>query len=562
MAKNISKYLDLVVNRYISTSKFRSPLITRWTEFYKKWRNYLPPQQDIYRSNLFIPYSFQVVETIVPRLVAQSPKITVLPQEPSDEENATVNEDVLKWQWERVKLNEKIELMVRSGLIYGVGFLKIGWKKDMPTIENVDILDLFIDPDATTLDNAEFVIYRTFKTIDEIKSNLNYKNTDLVEGLVSNDQKEGLSERLSIQGLSTPTQFRDKQSKKIEILEYWEDDKLCVVAGRKVLLREETNPYSHKKKPFVYFQDYTVPNEFYGIGEIEHIEKLQEEANSLRNQIMDNTKLITNRMWKIKRSGAVNPRNVTSKPGGMILVNEKDDIDPLDVIPIPSQVVTIEQEIKSDIQQTTGVTDYQTGTGAQGTSLNDTATGISLIQEAGNMRFRLKMRHLEETVKRLGELMLANNQVFIQKPFVIRLLGKQGMQFTKVRPEDLQGNYDLQPEMGADEPMDKASQRQQLLNMVAILSQPQFIQQVNWQEIAQMILNKFNIDNVSDILMGAQGASGAQDAVSQLIEQKSPQEIGTHLQSLPSEDQQVLASAIQDKLNQANSGVTNGQPAR
>jgi len=54
----LKESVELVKQRFNNASKFRQPLTLKWIDWYEKWRNYLPANQDEYRSNLFIPYSF------------------------------------------------------------------------------------------------------------------------------------------------------------------------------------------------------------------------------------------------------------------------------------------------------------------------------------------------------------------------------------------------------------------------------------------------------------------------------------------------------------------------
>ncbi|MDO1767767.1 hypothetical protein Q2354_28065, partial [Escherichia coli] len=49
---------------------------------------------------------------------------------------------------------------------------------------------------------------------------------------------------------------KDKHKNQVEILEYWEQDRLIVIANRSVVLRDTPNPFNHKQIPFVELDDY------------------------------------------------------------------------------------------------------------------------------------------------------------------------------------------------------------------------------------------------------------------------------------------------------------------
>ena len=69
-----------------------------------------------------------------------------------------------------------------------------------------------------------------------------------------------------------------------------------------------------EEKPFIKIVDTIDPHNFYGIGEIEPIEHLQHELNTIRNMRMDNINLIINRMWTVKNSADISSENYFTLP--------------------------------------------------------------------------------------------------------------------------------------------------------------------------------------------------------------------------------------------------------
>jgi len=104
--------------------------------------------------------------------------------------------------------------------------------------------------------------------------------------------------------------------------------------------------------------------------------------------------------------------------------NSMDGIEALQMPDVTSSSYNEETLIKGDIQQTTGVSDFTRGVGTEALG-NETATGISLIQEAGNARFRLKIRNLESAIEQIGSMMVSLNEQFLSEDKVIRIMGDE-----------------------------------------------------------------------------------------------------------------------------------------
>ena len=494
MAKNkqpVDPVIEEVLGLFKSSKEFRRPLEAKWLSYYKAYRAHLDRKDEgINRSNLFIPYSFQTVETIMPRMVASKPRLLVLPREEEDKKNAEVNQALIDYDWSQADMEAEIETIVRAGLIYGTAVVKTTWDadNDIPKAKYVDGLDFYPDPQANGIESMQYAIHRVMRSAKDIKKTYGFEVPDGHEG----DPERVSSSRNAISGIETVK--APAKSGKIEVIECWWDDRVVTVVARKFVVRDEKNTYGWI--PFEFFRDYIIPNEFYGIGEIEHINLLQQEANSLRNQVMDNNNLIINSMWKRRRSSGVNPRSMVSRPGGIIDVSQMDDIEPLVQTPLPAYVFSLQEVIHTDIQQTTGVSDYQAGVNSQTAAggVNQTATGISLIQEAGNMRFRLKLRHLEDTLRGIGTKFLAMNQTLLTSPKVIRIVGPMGVDFKQIKDyTDLRGNFDLIPEAGSTQPFDPTADATKFMSFLTALGNVGVLQDIPKKMLLQLIAERFDI---------------------------------------------------------------------
>ena len=130
----------------------------------------------------------------------------------------------------------------------------------------------------------------------------------------------------------------------MEILEYWEDERVITVADGRVVIRDDKNPYSCGK-PFIHIVDQVVPHEFYGIGEIEQIESLQYELNDWRNHRMDGKTLTLNPMWWVPPG--VDLDDFIAEPGALFTGPQPPQ--PIDVRGDKRSDYREEEVIKGDI---------------------------------------------------------------------------------------------------------------------------------------------------------------------------------------------------------------------
>ncbi len=519
-----------IVTKFTHALTWRTPYKEKWDRFYNLYRSVLNSRAYPWQSNVFVPYAFSTVETVAPRMVASKPQIDILPREPQDTEYAKVMNKLIDFQWDEMEMDKVLPDAVKEMLIYGSVIMKVYWSESQrvieemvpvdesfpelgqvedqrevldehPVAELVDLYDFFWDPRGTDIDNCRWVIHRMYRTLDHLKDLQKqgiYKNVDLVETQRMPRMDDEKDQRRSAVGISIPTDIEQMEGGKqiVELLEYWEDDKVVTIANRAVVIRDESNPHKHGKKPFVKVVDQSVPHEFLGIGELEPIETAQYELNSIRNQRRDNATLALNRMWIIDNSANVDEDELVSDAGGVVHTNDMAGIRELIMPDVTASSYKEETEVKADIQQTSGVSDFTRGLGSDSLA-NDTATGISLIQEAANARFKLKLRNLEGGIQRIGKLMVSLNEQFITEQKVVRIVGNDGEIWDEIKPEDLRGNFDVQVEAGSTLPANDAVNRKQTLDAYQLFAGDPEVNQLELKRmVAEVVLPKANLDKL------------------------------------------------------------------
>lgn len=515
-------------------------------------------------SKIYNPYTWGNIETVVPRMVAQRPTVTYKPREPQDETTSDILTSLFEYWWDKDRAFEKVVAWIKDALIYGTGIVKVYWKTvtkevtsyeldsdglplidengeymtkteeivdfDDPTLEVVNLYDFFIDPEATDIQEAQWIIHRYWKTIDEIEQAGCYKNVSKLKRHLARVEKSAAElERKELAFGSQAEQ--DDTVDKVELWEMWDSDGLTVVAAGEIIVREQKTPFWHGKKPFIALRDSIVPHEFYGKGEIEPVIKLQHAINTIQNQIIDNRTQVLMNMWKVTGEN-IDESELIYRPNGVIhLSNEFEKVDPI----VPPDLTGNAQKdlsfLKADIQQALGIYDYSKGAES---GINKTATGIGLVQEAANARFNHKIQLLEESIKKLGDIILALYQQFITDEKVLRVVGDKGEEFIRVLPKDIAGSYDCVPEAGSTTPIDKQREREDIMNLYAIFASEPY--ENLKMELKRKILEKFGMESLSDALdqdieewthkmIADQMAQEEQAAIQQAIQEQVPAEL-------------------------------------
>ena len=225
--------------------------------------------------------------------------------------------------FEAMKLEDEMEKVIDSVVETGEVTLFVGWETKTRKVRRALTLEeqltkntnsAFVVEDKVVYDNAkvkfisyeDFVfdkndvdnwdtcskIYRTYQTFDEIKSNkannlLNLEKLEILKGVVANKKNNG------------DEKFSDR---KIELLEYWGDielsngevlkNKLIVVAGRRVIIRLEDNPFVIN--PFIHANIIECPTTGRGISPLRVALILNNISSTILNKQLDALALMMN----------------------------------------------------------------------------------------------------------------------------------------------------------------------------------------------------------------------------------------------------------------------------
>lgn len=377
-----------------------------------------------------------------------------------------------------------------------------------PIAEAVDLENFFPDPMGDDVQNCRYVIHRVYRDAEHIREKVKegfYRVPDkenwkrFFDNKTTNKALQRLAE--IERGNGEPSEEgMDKDL--FPILEFWTPKFMVSVAGEEaegILLRAVRNPFAHGEMPFIRVVDHIVPHEFFGVGELEPLEGIQDQLNAIWNARLDNIKLTLNKMYAVVADYMMDPNELVNRPGGVIRMREGLPLEQvfreIDTGEVTGAAYTEAGELMKMGDQATGVSPYQTGQDSP--AYNRTATGVALISEQGNTRFSFKVTLAEHTgYKHLMRQYAAVLQQFLPEDLVLRM--KQGEVERKMQMAQMAAQQQGQAAMaaGADPQMAQGLAMNVMQQMMTDPNTGMPFDPMNaWKKITQDSINgRFDFD--------------------------------------------------------------------
>jgi hypothetical protein len=583
-----------------------------WTDMRVALRDSTGQQRDdVYRDarkefghELFIPHAYAIVETVLPALLSNRPRVLILPRNEASEANVEHVKAQIDSQQSAINLELRLQSVAKSGLHYGLGVGKSYWLRregqrskvvpaawylqamgkrwavetspeplfDDPTFEPVPVRDFGWDPFAANIDGARYAWHRTWRDTAYVKgrledplgwSNMQLEPEDVETGNGSAERyRKSVRGPFDAQGIPVPSNTRQPDIH--EVIEYHDRSRIVTVLDRKWVVSVVPNETWYGRLPFHIYRPTEVLNQFVGKGEIEPIEDLQLEMNMLRTDRRWAALLALNPIL-FAQEGMVDPDKIKIGPGEINMVNgdPRDLIWQLDINDVPQSSVRETAEIANDIVRTSGISDSFAG-GDAGSQA--TATGVQLQLARASARIQLKTHRAEiELMKPLGKHWVALNQRHVVKTRDVEAPAppvpgqpERRWAWFKLGPNELAGEFDVEIDGGSTTPENVPQKRQDAQIKMTLMGTP-VGQLLDPRQMAISILEDLGEKNPESKLNT--GAQPIPPETLQLIVQLLG-EAGMR----PEEAQQLVEGALQEVLQakdeqaQAAQHGQSGQP--
>ena len=450
--------------RAMEDSEQRQKLIKNIDQWEKQWEGYREPKgADDWQSNHVVPMTLSVVETALSEIVKQNLKPFVRGRGLEDDMQGNLMQHIWDYAWDisdgdSVNYDALHDLLINGTVVaqeyYRKDKRKIGSVSmkgeteetsyhevldyDDVCTEIVKLQDFYKDEFGRDFDGPYAVrdcIRRYIMDIDDFhrmydKSDWDqYGDAAKVKAGGEVDYYEFYRPPVSID-----------MSKRVEVLHYWNKprDLFCIVAND-VLIRNKPNPYKHKQLPFVRGVDIKRSHSFYGKGEPELLESIQDEANILRRMIIDRNHLDIDKMFAVSNRLGLSDEDLIARPHGMIPTDDPNGVKAIEYGDIPRSVELSLKHLEDDATISTGINPR-----AQALPTAGTATEAAILKESTLRRIETKIMLFKKLyLRRLGKLRVANILQFYPEPKLEKIAGDKNTEEYKKYVEKLQqtGSY-------------------------------------------------------------------------------------------------------------------------
>jgi len=450
-------------------------------------------QIDTWQANVCVPYINAVVETLKPRILDARPDFTVQGRNPEDQPRASKVQSLADYTWEIAGADKTAELLTSASLIYGMGYMQLGWKRDVrenkflvtkkldkkkyewkkekrvfydaPFIDWVDNYSLWYDWHNTNGESKQYWFKRLLLSEDEIRRKypmaddnrldiaFTVNSGDLVD-YASIRQTTKLSHESIVKGadrfsstgafFGTDGIYQNNQIKMHEVFERLRPfaDGYDVWVNDVPVLKGATmpNPYDFKESFFVGVPYLKIPGEYEGYGIPMLLENPQIMLNTIKNQRLDAMTLNIHRMWIVNPLANIKKEELVIRPMGIIYSPDPNGAREIQVSDIKPSAYREEELLKSDMRYSSGVDDFSMGAGGGSAS----ATEVRHLRESTLERVRLFVNHLGEGYATAMRYCISMWRQFYSKEIVMRITGDNGQtEFPIIDKDDLSGEFDF-----------------------------------------------------------------------------------------------------------------------
>ncbi len=444
------------------------------------------------KSKAYVNLILPTIQNRLSRLCKNPPRYDVPPNSNSQEDKdaARLSLRALNSKFDDEKVNEKrIELYMWMQQA-GYSYIKTCWDpmrgKKIPEVDDmgqptgkferegdiaIDVvspLEIFVDPLAKTLADAEWLIHAKIRK-------LSYFRNQYPEGGIKVKQED--SWLMSLQNLSKINNMTNRGASSnvaqemkdaaIEIAYYerpsrqFPEGRFAVVANGVILAYKDLQI---DEIPFAKFDDVKIGGKFNSESIITHLRPLQDQYN--RNM---------RRKAEFLNKG-LNLKFMAPKGSGLIAeaINDSTELYEYNPVPqakppeavqapqLPQYVYTDQEQLENKFNEISGINDVSKG---QMPSASIPGIGMQILQEADETRIGIITESNENSWCDVGRHVLKYMDAYYKNPRFLREAGQDNeYTITKFTNEDLKGHTDPKVIRASTLPNSKVMKRQDILN--------------------------------------------------------------------------------------------------
>lgn len=373
--------------------------------------------------NFYINYTYMITRAVRNAVMRTQPQwdVDALPYGDLDSQESSILGEYLGFEYDRLGLAAKTNKLVLYGLLYGLGIFQYGYDSNADYgegnvwVETLDPFDTYIDPHATTVQDARYIVKVMSKPLELVQKNPVYKefNEEALEGLKTTDKlSESDYKDLIMNNLQN---VAGTKGGNVIIHETWcrtEEGIRVITTCEGEILRNEITDF--EELPFVFYKPDINLSTVYGEGWVKNIVNINKALNYLEtSRLQYNIIFNKGKMLVPKGSGV---KNITNSHGQKIEYKPGFKPEVLDMKPQGSDVEKQIAQLGSYMQQIGAANEAFLGQTPAGVK-----SGIAIETLVANNYVNLSdlILNLRNALEDLGEavLRMGHQYQLLMKPF-------------------------------------------------------------------------------------------------------------------------------------------------
>ena len=393
--------------------------------------------------------------------------------------------------------------------IHGGTALKTGWEDEKEGAERTGLTfpfilnrDIYFDSTALLNSQIRWVHQRVVLDKDFLEAKKDWNN-------VTEYLKNAQEYRKEKEGIEDPNPYRDM----FEVFDCWTKEKHIIagsVRGKIThIFKQESNPFNHKKIPYIFTCFDPVLEDIKGMGIPESMKDAQNEINAQRRLRIQALELAILGLWAYKPGTAI-VREVFKNPSaGAFPLSDFTAIQKLDIGRVPPYAFMEEAKLDTEIEDITAT--YRPVRGAE-MPRAETLGGIQLLQASGNERQLVRLMIFCTSMVDVGRMMLKNLFQFQKKEHEVKIYDGSKAMWEKAKFSDkeaVEKEYNLVLRVS---PTTQPKEVRQVLYMklIEVLQKIPYYgeRRVDWDKLGEIVLSVFDEKlpyqiQLTDEVMGA-----------------------------------------------------------
>lgn len=578
----VSDLLD-TFKQYQDLNKARN---SRLLDIYKAFSTFREDRKADYMTDIKVNKAHEVVERVLPRLIAKNPRWIVTPKsgdfypeqslpqydinDPASVEmyNTALEakrkkttdysraiQDYLTYLFDEYHFEDALRAFAKAGVVYGKARCKIAYRYETvrrmvvnekgqqieetvageyPYIDVKSWTETLSDPRFRDIKDtpAEFEIVNGVR-LGDLKRKKEYFNLDKLNDVcnlkVINDDLDHYKKQImSTAGITSLDIKAEIDKNSLNLLKVWcfydvkdnGEDKLyeaTIIPELQLLIGwKETT-----KKPFIEFRCFEDVETNFDVGFVEPIIGLMDELSFQKNAAINFVNQALNRTWIWSPNSNIDPRDLISKPYGVIpttgeVAQAMLNLQELPMRQLPSDYFQIQNDIERQIQTQTFTVDTSNPKSQQ--ALTNTATGARIEFYESNAVLDQVRKNYESALSQIAYMLLQEAFENMTDNIVLKKLGAdEYWEMNREVLRDAVTRYTIQVEVGSSTYNDIENRRADAMAFWNVLSQAQQAgMKINLRKAVEDIADTFErkdvsqyFDNSVDMAAIAAGMPGA-----------------------------------------------------